>query len=383
MTHNEVMYEKSKALIEDGTGCKLLSKKYIHNNEELTILCKCGSIFNSTYKYFQTVRLKMCEKCRIKQKSEELHKRFVRRVFELVSDEYEVLTHYNGSKKHVLMKHSSCGYEWNVMPANFISGGTRCPKCAGYMKSNTKEFKAKLYKMYGGEYEVLGEYARSDVKIKILHNKCGKANMITPNDVLSGNKCHHCSGLKRKTLQEIQEEVFDMVGSEYTVNGIYKNNKSPLTFTHSKCQGSFKMNANNFLSSKQRCPICAMSKGEQVIYKYLTNNNIKFTPQKFYPELRGLNDGSLSYDFYLPKYKILIEFQGRQHESYIEGLHESEESFKIQQEHDRRKREYAKRCNKKLLEIWYYDFDNIESILDQELNLNNYKTQQLQLEISQ
>lgn len=35
--------------------------------------------------------------------------------------------------------------------------------------------------------------------------------------------------------------------------------------------------------------------------------------------------------------------------------------------HDKRKRNYAQEYNIKLLEIWYYDFENIEEILKNEL----------------
>ena len=41
----------------------------------------------------------------------------------------------------------------------------------------------------------------------------------------------------------------------------------------------------------------------------------------------------------------------------------------MQKEHDKRKRNYAKDNNIKLLEIWYWDFNNIENILIKELNL--------------
>ena len=41
----------------------------------------------------------------------------------------------------------------------------------------------------------------------------------------------------------------------------------------------------------------------------------------------------------------------------------------MQQEHDKRKRQYAKDHNIKLIEIWYWDFDKIESILEKELGL--------------
>ena len=82
----------------------------------------------------------------------------------------------------------------------------------------------------------------------------------------------------------------------------------------------------------------------------------------------GVHNGLLSYDFYIPNYNYLFEFQGRQHEEPIDFFG-GEEQFKIQQEHDRRKREYAKEHNINLLEIWYYDIDNIEDILTKTLNL--------------
>lgn len=53
----------------------------------------------------------------------------------------------------------------------------------------------------------------------------------------------------------------------------------------------------------------------------------------------------------------------------ILNLPEFEVIDTIQDEHDKRKRNYAKEHNINLLEIWYYDMDNIEEILIKELNL--------------
>ena len=95
--------------------------------------------------------------------------------------------------------------------------------------------------------------------------------------------------------------------------------------------------------------------------------------QKTFNDLRGIKGGLLSYDFYLPEYNLLIEYQGEFHDinlkndyNYTEYLRKN---LQKQYEHDKRKREYAKNNNIKLLEIWYWDFDNIESILQKELNL--------------
>ena len=62
----------------------------------------------------------------------------------------------------------------------------------------------------------------------------------------------------------------------------------------------------------------------------------------------------------------MIEFQGEQHERPVDFFG-GEEQFTIQQEHDLRKREYVKAHNIDLLEIWYYEFKDIEEILNNKL----------------
>ena len=86
-----------------------------------------------------------------------------------------------------------------------------------------------------------------------------------------------------------------------------------------------------------------------------------------YSGLLGLGNGLLSYDFYIPKLNLLIEYQGEMHERFVRGIHKSIKDFEKQQEHDRRKKVYAQNNNINLFEIWYYDFDNIEEILDTKL----------------
>ena len=78
----------------------------------------------------------------------------------------------------------------------------------------------------------------------------------------------------------------------------------------------------------------------------------------------------MTFDFYLSTKNTLIEYQGQQHEKPIKHFG-GDKQFEIQQEHDKRKRQYAKEHNINLLEIWYYDYDNIEQILSDYLNLNS------------
>ena len=74
----------------------------------------------------------------------------------------------------------------------------------------------------------------------------------------------------------------------------------------------------------------------------------------------------MSYDFYIPSYNLFIEYQGEYHDGTVSI--QTEINFLRQQEHDKRKRNYAKLHNIQLLEIWYWDFDNIYEILNNTLH---------------
>ena len=73
--------------------------------------------------------------------------------------------------------------------------------------------------------------------------------------------------------------------------------------------------------------------------------------------------GLLRPDFILPDYKIWIEYDG---EFHYEKMYEGDYSDEIRI-HDKRKDEYAKKHGWKLIRIPYWEFDNIENILEKEL----------------
>ena len=122
------------------------------------------------------------------------------------------------------------------------------------------------------------------------------------------------------------------------------------------------------LTSGTGCPVCNMSHGERKIKDYLSSHMYSYMPQQTFFGLVGVGGGDLSYDFYIPDYNVLIEFQGKYHDGTAKIQTEAE--FIRQQEHDRRKRQYAEEHNIGLLEIWYYEYNDIENIL------NDYFTKQ-------
>ena len=95
------------------------------------------------------------------------------------------------------------------------------------------------------------------------------------------------------------------------------------------------------------------SKWELFIQSYLENINIDFIPQKVFSDCKNKNNTCyLYFDFYLPYYNMIIEYDGQQHFEPIK-IWGGEEKLKRQQENDEIKNQYCKNNNINLVRIPY------------------------------
>lgn len=92
--------------------------------------------------------------------------------------------------------------------------------------------------------------------------------------------------------------------------------------------------------------------GIQKIISILQNNNIKYEQEKKYDTCVSPKGFKLPFDFYLPEYNILIEYDGEQH--FQAAFGQGEEKLKLQQEYDEIKTNWCKDNNIKLIRIPYY-----------------------------
>lgn len=134
----------------------------------------------------------------------------------------------------------------------------------------------------------------------------------------------------------------------------------------SECEYEWSARLNDRTLQGKGCPNCNKykSKGVRKIIKYFEENNIKYSQEKYFLELK--NKGLLKFDFYLEEINMLIEFNGKQHYESVEFFG-GEESFKNQKIRDNLKREYCNRNNILLLEIPYWEEKNINIILEKTL----------------
>lgn len=212
-----------------------------------------------------------------------------------------------------------------------------------------------------------------DAKTKLeyicpIHEEYG-SQYVTYNNLKYGFGCKYCGTDRRTEIRRLSfnkvKEIFDR-HDMILLDQEYLNTQQNLKYIckyHPEVGIQYMATVNAY---KNYCPYCNIVKGEKKISDFLLQHNIKFELHKTYDNLIGVGKGKLSYDFYVYDYNLLIEFQGEQHE-YPVDIFGGEKQFAVQQEHDKRKRDYAQDNNIDLLEIWYYDFKNIESILSKKL----------------
>lgn len=282
-----------------------------------------------------------------------------------------IIGKYINNKHGIECLCKKCGYTWSPRPTSILSGAG-CPKCKGNLKKTTNEF-AEEMRSVSDCIDVIGEYTGSHNKIKCYCKICNSDFWSSPTHLLNGKGCPSCKGYKiSKSLKLTKEEAQDKLSEAFNNLDIiseYKNAKSDIIVRCRICGKEYHTNLSSAIVGGG-CKNCnhTISKGEKFISAYLSKNNIEYELHKTYRGLNGVGNRPLSYDFYLPKNNLLIEFQGEQHYKPIPIFREG--YFKTQLEHDRRKREYAKNNGIELLEIEYTQINNIDKLIERKISNN-------------
>lgn len=128
----------------------------------------------------------------------------------------------------------------------------------------------------------------------------------------------------------------------------------------SDCGKEYEIYASNLTQgSTTSCGCVKESHGENKIREILQSNNIKFETQKSFNNFYYLDTkGKPRYDFYLPDYNILIEYDGQQH--FMPAYNwETVEDFNKRVERDKIKNQYAIKNNYTLIRIPYTHYNNL------------------------
>jgi len=192
--------------LEEYSGTNL-PIKCIHN--------ECNYIWKITPSHFLNgKRCPKCQ-IKIRSRKQTKNKDiFLKEVKKLVGDEYTFLEDYINSTTKLKIIHNKCGHKYSIRPQNFLNG-TRCPVCNGNIKVTHKEFVKKVKNLVKNEYTFREEYKNNKTPLKVIHNKCTHEYHVTPHNFIdSSRRCSKCGKSKKfsnkeKSLSKFIKKVYN------------------------------------------------------------------------------------------------------------------------------------------------------------------------------
>jgi hypothetical protein len=258
---------------------------------------------------------------------------------------------------------------------------TKCPYCSnkiiliGYNDLLTLE--PELLKEWDYELNLTppNQYPRtSNKKVHWICKNGHKFYSKISNRVSLNRGCPYCTHQKIITGVNDLKTLYPHLMNEWDFN---KNKINPENyFPASKHKVYWICNKKHSYKSKianrtlldRGCPICCQSKGERKITYILNKLNIEYISQHIYSEC--IDKRILKFDFYLPKYNLLIEYQGIQHypfdyknSKYNKSSRHTDTDFIDIIKKDKIKKDYCTINNINILYIPYTQYANIESLI--------------------
>ena len=197
---------------------------------------------------------------------------------------------------------------------------------------------------------------------------CGNYTVINHQDFKSGKvKSCGCLSLEQK-IERCKKTAIDFSTLERNINPFYKyiqptqmrkgsNNQIVWEIECRKC-GKHYFEAPNTLISEKRNhgnnPCCCWQKhsvGVWNIINILEKNNIQYILEKTFDSCISPKGNKLPFDFYLPEYNQVIEYDGQQH--YKIAFGQNQNKLELQKIYDKIKNDWCKNNNIKIIRIPY------------------------------
>lgn len=170
-----------------------------------------------------------------------------------------------------------------------------------------------------------------------------------------------------KNIERNKNELIDLTGKKFGhLKVLFRDNsKKSSVYWICECDCSAKTKISVYggalKDGRTRSCGCILSRGEEKISKILSDNNIVFEKQKYFSNFKYKEtNGYAKFDFYLPEYNCLIEYDGSQHFSYRgENTWNNKTNFNITKQHDIEKNNWCKENNINLIRIPYWHYNDL------------------------
>lgn len=322
-----------------------------------------------------------------KRRAEESGKNFVNKSKEIFGDKYQYdkVNYINANTKLTI----TCPVhgDFEVRPSDHLNMGVGCKWCAVDKRSNEnrttlQDFIKQSKEVHGDTYNYdKVNYVNTHTPITITCSIHGDFQQAPNNHIGQKQGCPACGvnkaiSARTKSLENFIEEASLVHDDKYDYSKVdYVNSHTKVEIICPK-HGSFFQAPYTHLSGSA-CPICNESKGEREVRIVLKKYDINFVSQKKFQDCVNITIGKdkrtycvqLPFDFYLPDYNIIIEYDGEQHFKPVSGWG-GDKSFNRLQITDRVKNKYCEDMNIKMIRIPYtIPKKDIEVLIKNELGI--------------
>ena len=192
--------------------------------------------------------------------------------------------------------------------------------------------------------------------------ECGNIKIIQGRHLRSGNTtscgCKRIKSLieyNHTRVKDLTNQKFGKLTALYSIGS--NNNKNIIWHCKCECGEECDVASHDLLTGNTKSCGCMRTKsfGENKIAAILDAENIKYI-REYTPESLSFKG---RFDFYLPDYNIMIEYDGIQHFIQGNGKFDNAEKFALTQKHDAIKTQWCKDNNIPLIRIPYTKYETL------------------------
>lgn len=292
--------------------------EYKNNKTKVCIICpEHGEFWQVPYDHLKGIGCKKCWYDRHTKEQTLTKEQFLERCYQKHGNKYDYsyieYVNLNVPIKIICPIHG----EFMQVPTLHLKG-VGCPKCGRETANNsealtTKDFIKRAKEIHKNKYNYsLVNYTRNHNKVTIICKHHGEFQQIASGHLLGQGcpKCaiEHAANKRKFTTKEFIEKAREIHGDKYDYSkSVYDGCKNTVVIICPK-HGEFKQVVATHLSGKG-CPKCIL-KSQTKLFEKLTT---VFKHETFIWEFKAPWLKRMRIDICMSKYKIAIEYDGRQH----------------------------------------------------------------------
>ncbi|MCB8639961.1 MULTISPECIES: hypothetical protein [unclassified Holdemanella] len=305
-------------------------------------------------------------------------KTFVQKVYDVFKDTVTVVSQYVRQTEKVACI-CNIHHEKNyVSPSNLVRGYNGCQQCRKehLHTANTKSheiFEKQVHDL-NPHIQLLSRYDGIQSNMKCfctLHQKEFEKSAYRLIHGKSG--CDECYKEDIRNRMGKGDEDFAkelaIIHPELEIKSPYINRSTKMKFHCTIHNYDFESAPCDILNRSSCCPKSQRFIKEKEVGDMLDSWGIKYIPQKSFQECKDVN--ALPFDYYLTDNNILIEYQGEQHYKPVkfgtQNFQEAQDKYEYTKKHDEIKRQYCESKNIPLIEIPYWEYDDLQYYLFDQL----------------